>query len=339
MTRRTWSAVLALSLAGGVYLAAMPAQASNMGFKLERDFDYLRDGQNRALRNIYWVSLPYFNGLGDVADSVSTVPGSNPPALYPNRCVGEANAPPGPAGDGIINSSDFICDMWTARFTPASGGTFAVGYVDSTTCAFVFASASIRLGNVAWGVAPDFPASGDLRTDIGYQVSIDRSPGGDPRNRAVIVGSHDPSFAGHVVSYSNSCGPLAPRQDLLAIPYHTMYRNPVEIACGLEGVDFGDTNPADDMPDQPATPPFTVCTGGLFDGTHTLAVQTVKVEDPAIPGNVNGFQSLVTSFSALGGGSVRWTPATNPFVLKPGEAYMISVVAGHNPTTFRSPHF
>jgi len=274
-----------------------------------------------------------------VADHVSTVPGSNPPALYPNHCVGEANAPPGPAGDGRIDSDDAICDWWQARFmlTPVSGGTFAIGMVDAPNCAFVFSSASMRLGAVTWGVQAPFPASGDLRTDIAYQVSVDRSPTGDPRNRAVIVGSHDPSFAGHVLSYSNSCGPLAPRQDLITVPYHTMYEKPVEIACGLRGVDWEDANPQDWIPDQPARPPFTVCGGGLFDGTHTLSVQTVRVEDPAVPGNINGFQALVTSFSVVSG--YRWQPAVSPFDLKPGEGYMISVVAGHVPTTFRSPHF
>src|SRR6185369_11069347 len=88
MTKRMWSAALALSLAGGVYLAASAARASNMGFKLERDFDFKRTSAagSLPLQNIYYVSIPFFNGLGDVADGVAINPANGNP--YANKCVG-----------------------------------------------------------------------------------------------------------------------------------------------------------------------------------------------------------------------------------------------------------
>ena len=63
MSRRLLSTAAALMLAGGVYLSAGTAEASNMGFKLERSFSFVTGAQN-----LYLVSFPLFPGLGDVSD-------------------------------------------------------------------------------------------------------------------------------------------------------------------------------------------------------------------------------------------------------------------------------
>lgn len=338
MTRRTWSAVLALSLAGGVYLAAESAQASNMGFKLERNFDFKRTSAagNAPLQNLYFVSFPLFNGLGDVADGVSLSGGNR----YGDVCVGDPTGPPGPAGDGLINAFDAVCDLWTDRLNP-SGGNFQFSYYDTTTCQLGTVAARRVLNQPNFGASTAFPPAGtDLWTDIGYLVSVLGVNGQpDPHNRAVIVGSHDPAFAGHTIHFSRTCGTAAPRVDLVAIPYHTMWQKSVEILCGLRGVAWSDAADNNWRPDDPPPPGFGVCNGGIFDdqlGTgHTIQVSTFKVEDPAL-GGANGLVPQVAKRNQFG---FSLSPADPPFDLIPGEAYLVGISADHIDTILRSPHF
>ena len=107
MSRMSRAALAALALAGGACLITGTAQASNMGFKLERSFDVNRNAAGLALRNEYWVSQPLFNGLGDVGYHDTDA------ALSNKRCVSATN----PAGDGLIDVLDALCDYWTARTT------------------------------------------------------------------------------------------------------------------------------------------------------------------------------------------------------------------------------
>lgn len=333
MTRRTWSAVLALSLAGGVYLAAQSVQASNMGFKLERNFDALTSQApgNPLLRNTYWVSVPLFNGLGDVADKVALDNG----VPYKNVCVGDPSGPPGPGGDGDIDAFDFACDTWTGRNAP-SGGAYGLSYYNSASCSVGSITAGIRFGQPDFGQsrATNFPPPGtDLWTDIGYQINIGQPNRalGLPVNRAVIVGSHDPSFTGHTIHYSTTCGTSAARLDLVAIPYHTMWQNSIEILCGLEGVAWVDGN-GDTIPD--------TCNGGIFDDqlgpTHSISVSTFMNSDPAVPGGVSGIVPQAARRVAVLG--FQLAPPT-PFPLIPGEAYLVGIGSAHIDTILRSPHF
>src|SRR5438128_2695007 len=137
MSRNVRAAATALALAGGVYLmGAAPAAASNMGFKLERSFDLVRRPNGTPLQNIYWLSRNLFDGLGDVAGA----PNPN------NPCVGD---PTGPAvGNGIIDSDDMICDMWTARTTPLNAGVFTLTYIKREECTPVSRIATIQIGDV-----------------------------------------------------------------------------------------------------------------------------------------------------------------------------------------------
>jgi len=336
MTRRTRTAALALSLAGGVYLAAQPAQASNMGFKLERDFDMKTSAApgNPVLRNIYWVSYPLFNGLGDVADAVAINPATG--EVYKNVCVGDPTGPPGPAGDGNIDALDAVCDIWTGR-NDASGGSITFSYYDSATCSIGSIGAFRQFGQPDFGVSrqTNFPPAGtDLWTPIGYQVNITTRniSLGLPHNRSVIVGSHDPAHPGHTLHYSSTCGTAAARADLISMPYHSMYEGSDEILCGLEGVAWVDTTPADGIPD--------TCNGGIFDDqlgtTHSIQVQTFMNTDPALPGGVSGIVSQAAARRPVVGFSLA--PPT-PFNLVPGEAYLVVMSRDHIDTIFRSPHF
>ncbi len=307
MSTNLRAAAAALALAGGVYLACpAPVEASNMGFKLERSFDLIRrTADNRPLQNIYWISNPLFNGLGDIANTAD-------PAN--NKCVepGGAGAP-----DGIINSDDAICDFWTARTNPATAGTFTFSYIDRDTCTPIARNGTVQLGQIRFtGVA--FP----MIAEIGYQALV-TVPGGatySPQNRAVIVGSHDPSFAGRSIIYATACGASAPRLDLLNLPYHTMYTSSFEILCGLEGVDWVDAN-ADGRPD--------TCTAGIFDGTRAMTVSFFANREPE-----NAPVSHNVTFSL---GQVRFTGT--PFSLVPGDGYLIQISPGHTPTTWLSPHY
>lgn len=331
MTKRMWSAALALSLAGGVYLAASSARASNMGFKLERDFDFKRTSAagSLPLQNVYYVSIPFFNGLGDVADSVATNPGGQP---YANKCVGDANGPPGPAGDGEINSDDFVCDCWTARSNPPTAGAFQFLSIDAANCAVVSRTGRIQLNQPVFAAGNPFPPAGtDLWTDRGYQVNVNQGLTGDPRNRAVIVGSHDPSFAGQTIHYSTTCGTGAPRADIINLPYHTMYQKPVEILCGLRGVAWQDT----DNNWQPDDRSPAGCAGGIFDGARAIQVISAFNEDPALGGR----SAFVVQGARISLGNVVLSPPDPPFDLIPGEAYRVPISAGHVDTNFLSPHF
>jgi hypothetical protein len=331
MSRNVRAAAVALALAGGVYLAGAPAQASNMGFKLERSFDLLRNSStSRPLQNHYWVSFPLFNGLGDTANVAD-------PAN--DKCVGDAGGPG--AGDGLYTATDAICDMWTARSNPATAGTFTFSYIKREECSLYSRNGTVSLGAIRF-TGPDFP----LLADIGYDVFI-TVPGAaaySPQNRAVIVGSHDPSFAGRQIvaaptctggQTTNCCGANAPRTDLINLPYHTMYKTSDEILCGLEGVDWTDAN-LDGRPDRCWNDQGTLgtfdagdTTTGVFDGRVAMTVSTFKNDE-----TTNG---AVARTATIQIGSLRFTGTE--FDLIPGDAYLLNISKTHTPTTWLSPHY
>ena len=169
--KRTFNVVaLALALAGGVYMAADTAVASNMGFKLERSFTY-----SNSARPLYYVSFPLFNGVADVCNrtTASTV----------------CSSLTGAVGDGEITPCDALCDMWTDLpiMDPARRKVFTMQRIDPETCLFVPITVDYSvLGNTVLG-------GGDLLVDVrdqGWKVEIDQA-GQESDNRAVIVGSHD----------------------------------------------------------------------------------------------------------------------------------------------------
>jgi hypothetical protein len=306
-----------------------------MGFKLERDYDFKLSAApgNPPLRNIYWMCFPLFNGLGDVADAVAVDPVTSLP--YTNVCIGDPTGPPGPAGDGNIDAFDLLCDSWTGRLD-VSGGAMTISYYNAASCSIgsIAATRLFNLPNVGVSRQTNFPPAGtDLWTDIGYQIQVGRpNPNNPPaHNRSVIVGSHDPAFSGHTITFSRACGTAAARNDLVAIPYHSMYKTSKEILCGLEGVAWQDVAPADGIPD--------TCDGGIFDNqvgtTHSIQVSTFMNDDPAV-GGITGIVPQAASRSQVLG--FRLSPVT-PFDLKPGEAYLVGTSSAHVDTILRSPHF
>lgn len=347
MTRRLLTAALALSVAGGVYMAGAPAQASNMGFKLEREFDFRVNAQGRPLTNIYMVSLPYFNGMGDVA---------NTGFAGPNKCVGDGGAQPGPtSGDGWINVDDAICDWWQARNavlppTPETAGSISVSYYNRTDCLPVSRLVSVRFN------IPTFPATGlfppddgdgdpsnntDLWTDRGYQVNLAAPTGFTPRNRVIIVGSHDPAFPGQPIAASALCGARAAQIDLLAVPYHTMHRTAIELQCGLEFTNWTDDGlseagvPVPGTDGDGAPDHLDECDTSIFDGANSLAVNRWYNDPPP------GVSGAVSCLVAVRFGSIDFAGCrgASNFPLVPGEAYSVNIPRAQRPTVYLSPHF
>lgn len=318
MSRRFTVAALALALAGGVYLSGGPAEASNMGFKLERDFHAVGPPATPApFQGIYFFSAPLFNGLADIANTLDA---------NGNPCAGP--------GDGVVNADDALCDIWTSqqgqigmlRFLPA-------------TCQFqsrnlVFDPLFGIQAAGAFTEALQNPGQG--YDDDGYQITVPYVPvveggPGDVANQAVIVGSHDPSYAGMTLALPTSgCTPTVP---FINVPYHTMYRKSEEVLCGLENVHWFDAD-MDGFPD--------TCPNGVFDERDVVGmvggslIQVITFDNvPDGMGRDNAFISQNVVFDPLFGYS--WGGTT--FNLIPGDAYRIALSAGHRDTLWLSPHF
>ena len=282
MSRRLLSTAAALMLAGGVYLSAGTAEASNMGFKLERSFSFVTGAQN-----LYLVSFPLFNGLGDVSNGMGC-----------------------DTGDGVIDANDALCDLATDKDMSAGGALMTIQRLNEASCLFE--------GRTILKVGANFSFIGAFLSEltspenreVGFFINVNKNPADpDPENRAVIVGSHDPSWAGKMVT--RSCA-----FTVLNLPYHTMYRSANEILCGLEGVDWTDDGTG--APD--------MCEGGLYDPVSGLSVTTQTF--------VGTFQGR-SAFNA--GGTVRFI-GTN-FDLTPGDAYIFNMPEGYQDRLWLAPHF
>jgi hypothetical protein len=290
MSRRLLSTALALVMAGGVYLAAGNAEASNMGFKLERSFSFITGAQN-----LYFVSFPLFNGLGDVSDNTS--------------CTGS---------DGIVNASDALCDLATSKDTSAGGGLMTMQKLDEGSC-LLQGRTLLKVGanfQFVGGFTEELTTAGNR--EIGYIINVNKNAADpDLENRAVIVGSHDPSWAGKMVS--RTCP-----YSILNLPYHTMYRTANEVLCGLQGVDWNPSDPGDPGSDPDA------CDAGLFDPVSGVSV-TVQTFVNEVGGGFRGR----TAFSVAG------TPrfVGNNFDLTPGDAYLFNMNTGYQDRLWLPPHF
>jgi hypothetical protein len=315
MSRKLTAATLALTLAGGVYMTAGVAQASNMGFKLERNFAVVRENPSDPLTgflNIYQHCYPKFNGLGDVADATFTGLAS--------KCVGDPGGPT--AGDGNIDSFDAICDSFTDRLL-ANGNSFNFSRFNRDTCLFETTSCAKGFTGVTFGGAPFA-----LERGAGFWITVNATSPTPPQNRSVTVGSHDPSWTGRQIRIpASGC---IPRQDLIDLDYHSMYQAADEILCGLQGVDWRDDN-GDGNPD--------TCTRGIYDGANLMAIQTFdNINDDSTDTTDNQMNTRTVSFITFPPPG-RLAFAGVNFDLTPGDGYQLSISPGHVTTTYISPHF
>lgn len=332
MSRKLTAAALALTVAGGVYMSAKPAQASNMGFKLERSFAVVREvptDPNTKFLNIYMASFSLFNGLGDVGnDAQDNVTGA-PQAGVAKGCIGDPPGANGPVvADGAINSMDALCDLWTSR---TINGAMVFSRYDRDICQFVGTSGSKSALSLSYGNT--FFA---LERDAGHYITVSSNNPAAPDNRAVMVGSHDPSYTGRAIR-EPALGPAGrdcnPRLDMINLPYHSMYQKGREVLCGLQGVDWTYTNP-------PTNTKPSACNRGIFNDTagfrkaiSLLTFDNVNDDSTITPDNQFSFASV--SFSTLGG----YTFGGVDYDLTPGDSYIVSISVGHGSTTFLSPHF
>jgi hypothetical protein len=309
--------------------ALVAVEASAQQFTLERDFDHLRRADGWPQQNVYWVSLPLNPIIEDLAD---------PSVTFGSPCVGDSAGPP--AGDGVIDSDDLICAWWSARENPATCGTFSVGKWDTSTCTLSWRSATYAIGRLRI-VGTRF----DLESDAGYavRVSVPSTSSYSPYNHAVLQGDHDPEWTGRPIAWTptcaggattDCCGATAPRKQIVSFPYHGMYAQADEIACGLEGTDWSDAD-LDGRPDtcwDDANLDGDHDTGeaptGVFDGRSALSVTTfVNTSEESAPRS----RTVTTAL-----GRLRFTGTS--FALAAGEAYELQLSPAHQPTLWMPPH-
>lgn len=308
-------------------LAALPCSAQQ--YRYTRNLDLVRrTADNRALQNVYWVTLPLVPIVADAADTGSPLS---------NKCVGDVDGPP--AGDGVINADDLICAWWTARSDRNAAGAFTLYRVVTNRCTQDFRSASVIMGTPRFLGTPF-----DLEEGIGYQVLVTVPTGStaSPRNSAVITGDYDRAYPGRTLTptpdcgpgqVTNCCAPAATRLDLVSTPPDTLYRTAYEILCGLAGVDWMDGN-GDGRPD-------TCWSDANANGRWDTGELTTGIFDGRVAASVSYFDnseainapSSCTATIQLGG--LRFTGTNYP--LRPGDAYLITLSKTHTTTVYLPP--
>lgn len=325
MHRKLTATALALVVAGGVYLTAGTAEASNMGFKLERQFRF-----DPSVRNLFIVSFPLYNGVGNVGNEDTGANGGVACANQladPTAFVGDVDG----NGEPLITMTDIICDLWT-DVGDAGNGSFTLQWINPANCGFtpftvqvntVFGTSVIGAGQVA----------DDLR-EFGFLASVAQD--NPTTNQAIIVGSHDPGFPGHAMPTPSNC-----TRDVLSVPYHTMLKNADEILCGLEGMYWSDVNGDGQVQvdgsewidvDSDGTP--DPCPGGIWDPASGSQVSIQRFDNAAQAFQPRSFNETAFGFTISGPG----------FDIIPGEGFIVSITSpglrgDYNPPTFLSPHF
>lgn len=279
MSRKISLAALAAALVTATCFVSVPAEASNMGFKLERNFEFVS-----GFKNVYQVAFPLYNGLGDIAGS-DDADGDGDPCN---------NTP-----DGLVLADDIICHLWTERDTVGYLGDFSIATYnpsapgDPAGCTLQ-GYTGLKLGeNFFFYVGPFVPSvpaeraafdfrDGDLgvgsqpgrATQVGYQVIVGQgSPAPFVTNPAVIVGAHNPNITQQMIGLDLDGDGRSCLNELVNVEYHTMYTNALEILCGQRGpgLDWEDA----DMDGSPDT-----CTQGAYDCQTQITVAKF-FNDPA----------------------------------------------------------
>lgn len=340
MSRKLSALVGAVAVAGGVYLLGGTAHASNMGFKLERNFNYVAPTPTAPFQNLYYYSAPLFNGVPDVATTTGTG----------DRCQG----PP----DGQISTEDILCDLFTDRAGCTNCNMSITNLqTDTATCAlesmvlthgglgYTFNGQSLfHIGATPTSLGTPVPMTQDPIRERGFLIKVVyQNRGTAPTNRSVTVGSHDPSWTGQTISNASGC-----QKAYIGMPYHCMYQKAPEILCGLAGPnpptqgDFLDAN-GDTVPDQRDAggnliPAAQACPNGIFDKVSgkQISVSTYDNDPTTDPAHDGLVVPYTVSKSALDG---HLNEQGTPFDLRPGDGYLVNMVPGHQPTTYRPPHF
>lgn len=284
---------LALAVAVAA-LGTTVGHAGNMAFKLDVELPCDSSGP-------YVVSLPLLEGVQDGADSGA--------ALDP--CDGLA-------GDGVVDTLDLACQLFSDRGQATAAGTgMTVQVFDPMSCSW----AGVTLfwnGSAVQFIGSPVPVAPIAGAGGAFVVTSACALGetGDIVNPAALVGAHDVTFLGRPLGVS-ATGCV---EDWVSVPYHTQYQRASEILCGLEGVDWVDAD-GDGLPD--------TCPGGVFDAGSGTAI-TVQTHDKS-SGNWIGW----TAFGVGGALSFIGTD----FRLRQGEGYRVNWASSHPGSVFLSPHY
>ena len=285
---------IAIALAVGL-LVAPTAPADDL--EVERDFPWYED-----LRNVYFVTAPFAEGIEDVANTTNVDP-----------CDTVDTGP-----DGVVNADDLLCTLWGGGDLAEQRGAMSVVHYDGGACSYR-ARTGLKLPT---GERLFIGGGFQYQPEFGYTVQVGRvtEDAPPPVNRVVLSGHCDPAFPGRLL-VPIGCQNGA---EVLHYPYNALYRTVDEILCGLEGVDW--------MPD-PVTGNPDTCPNGLFMlGEDGAAVSVVLYNnDPDAP-----------SPNQYIGRSVVQVPGSLVFVgsnyeLKAGEAYLAYLSVKHSPTFWDPP--
>jgi hypothetical protein len=258
-----------------------------------------------TFRGVYYLSLPDYPLLDDVADS-------DPPMWTANGvCLGPGR------GDGIINADDLLCTIFGSG-TPMTGrGLLAFFRFDRTACGYdtrylYFEYIFEELTSAGSWTAPLDPRDG-IWVTVPFDVAAD--------NVVTLRGWCDADAPPVVIGPPPSgCRPVLP---ILQVPWITPYRQADEILCGLEGVDWVDGD-GDGDPD--------TCPNGIFDGTTPITVVSFDNDPDTVPESDNlriGRTALRTDLGLAFLG--------RNFPLVRGAAYEAVVRLGHSPTLWDPP--
>ena len=259
--------------------------------------------------NIYLVSWPEIPNIPDI--------GNNGASGGPKGCVGEPGGPT--AGDGIIDSVDAVCVIWTTD-PLRTNGALVLSRFDTGTCQFHGTQVSrATIGGVAWG-SLFFP----IVPHEGYYLTISSRESVAPVFTPTLRGWRDAGWRGDSVIAQLSCEPSL---RILQVPYDTLATTVDEILCGEEGIDWQDVN-ADGKPD--------TCPNGLFDGTTPISIGSVDNDPTLAPtGNQLSDNAFIYRSVLLTGLELSFLGPRIAVV--PGDAFLLVLRDSQQPTSWIDP--
>ena len=304
------------------------ASGSNMAFRIERSYPSVI-GPGGPFLNLYYVSLPLDGGAPDVADS----------GAVGTKCVGDIGGPSAP--DGSIDAFDVLCLLWADRESGVES-SMVVSRFDRDECRWESAFGNwSSFGGVSFG-GRAFP----IDLEEGLLVNVAVPLGGLPvENHTTLVGAHDPDWIGREIrAPASGC---VPSNDLVAMPYHVVYRESAEILCGQREVEWIEgTIPGipqncwresdqdgDGLPDFNGIQDPGEGASGIFSPFDGSGITVLIFDNEADgEGNDNGYlgQGVCVCFE------LSFTAPS--FALRPGDGYLVNLARNHWPTLWLPPH-
>jgi hypothetical protein len=269
---------LLLSAAVAGVLAATAASGSNMGFRLERDLEFVRDGVS-----YYLISLPFNRAFADLWDMGANDFGQDQvvdsaDVLADWYTGGDGSCDGGWECDGIISLLYFVNDPGDPNFNRWVGQTLAYNPFTSHTMS---------------GTPFDIENATDPAR--GYLVQV---PAGTTFP-VVIHGSHDPDVTEFVMTHV----PGGLNKHVLSLPYHTTYQDSIELLDSIPAPDYWNGVSILRFVNDPSHPQFNQWVGQTIAWNEFLAMKQVSgAPFPLVPGE--GYMLTLFSEPPTPGGTV-----------------------------------